>query len=121
VTIFTCGSEVALALEVDGLLTGLDIKIVSLPCWELFFEQPADYREEVLASPAALRVSLEAGTTLGWERFTGLSGLNIGVDRFGWSAPGEEVAAAAGLQAEQVAGRIKAALAIPDSRRSAKS
>ncbi|MCH7852541.1 MAG: transketolase [Candidatus Marinimicrobia bacterium] len=116
VTIFACGSEVALALEVDGLLAGIDIKIVSLPCWELFFEQPEDYREAVLASPAGLRVSLEAGATLGWERFTGRRGLNIGVDRFGWSAPGKEVAAAAGFQAEQVAKRIKAALAESDAR-----
>ncbi len=121
VTIFTCGSEVALALEVDGLLAGLDMKVVSLPCWELFFEQPEDYRAQVLSATSGLRVSLEAGTTLGWERFTGRSGLNIGVDRFGWSAPGEAVAAAAGLQAEQVAKRIKAALAGPDTSRSASS
>ncbi|MCH7938989.1 MAG: hypothetical protein IID13_04505, partial [Candidatus Marinimicrobia bacterium] len=61
-------------------------------------------------------VALEAGATLGWERFTGRWGLNIGVDRFGWSAPGKEVAAAAGFQAEQVAKRIKAALAESDAR-----
>ncbi len=121
VTIFTCGSEVALALKVDGLLADLDIKVVSLPCWELFFEQPEDYRATVLEGDSGLRVSLEAGTTLGWERFTGRWGLNIGVDRFGWSAPGEAVATAAGLQAEQVAKRIKAALVSPDTRRTASS
>ncbi len=110
VTIFAAGSEVALALSVSELLNDLAIRVVSLPCWELFFEQPEEYRRAVMADDGSLRVSLEAGTTLGWERFTGFNGLNFGIDRFGASGPGEEVGAEVGLTREQVAACICKAL-----------
>lgn len=111
VTIFAAGSEVALALSVSEILGDLAVRIVSLPCWELFFEQPQEYRQVVMVDDGGLRVSLEAGTTLGWERFTGLDGLNLGIDRFGASAPGEVIAAEVGLTAQRVAERIRQALA----------
>ncbi|MBA7604498.1 MAG: transketolase [Calditrichaeota bacterium] len=110
VTIFAAGSEVALALSVSELLNDLAVRIVSLPCWELFFEQPEEYQRAVTADDGSLRVSLEAGTTLGWERFTGLRGLNFGINRFGASGPAKDVRAELGLTDRQVAGRIREAL-----------
>jgi transketolase len=107
VTIFATGSEVSLAMAVCDLLDDLAIRIVSLPCWELFFEQPEAYRRGILADDGGLRVSLEAGVTQGWGQFTGLNGLCIGVDRFGASAPGKELGAEVGLTPEQVADRIQ--------------
>jgi len=110
VTIFATGSEVSLALEVDELLADLAVRIISLPCWELFFEQPQAYQRRLLEDKAGLRVSLEAGATVGWERFTGRRGLTIGVDRFGASGPGEKVAALMGLGAQEVSDRIRTVL-----------
>ncbi|UCD39106.1 MAG: transketolase [Fidelibacterota bacterium] len=110
VTIFAAGSEVSLALAVCELLDGLAVRIVSLPCWELFLEQSPDYQRKILGFDGSLRVSLEAGTTLGWEHFTGHDGLNIGVDRFGASGPAKELAAEVGLTDQQVADRIRKAL-----------
>jgi len=110
VTIFAAGSEVALALSVSELLEDLAVRVVSLPCWELFFEQPEEYRQAVMVDDGSLRVSLEAGTTLGWERFTGSGGLNFGIDRFGASGPGKVVSVEVGMTDQQVAGRIREAL-----------
>jgi len=106
VTIFATGSEVSLAFEVVELLEDLAVRIISLPCWELFFEQPQAYQHRLLEGKTGLRVSLEAGVTAGWERFTGRSGLTIGVDRFGASGPGGKVAALVGLGAQEVSNRI---------------
>ena len=83
------GSEVQLALDVADALEGQGIgaDVVSMPCWSLFDAQDAAYRADILPR-GALLVSIEAGATFGWERYTGRSGLNIGLDRFGASAPG---------------------------------
>ncbi|MCK4577389.1 MAG: transketolase, partial [Candidatus Marinimicrobia bacterium] len=106
VTIFAAGSEVSLALEVCDLLTDTAIRVISAPCWELFFEQPVDYQESILDSGNALAVSIEAGATAGWERFTGNQGLNIGIDCFGASAPGDTVARQLGLDPAAISARI---------------
>lgn len=85
------GSEVSLAvaarlqLEADGVPT----RVVSMPSWELFEAQDADYREAVLPAAITARVSIEAGSTFGWQRYIGCRGASIGIDRFGASAPGE--------------------------------
>ena len=91
------GSEVSLAFAAAESLDseGVGVRVVSLPCWELFEAQDSGYRESVL--PAGVpRVAVEAGATLGWERYVG-NGPVVGVDRFGASAPGPEVAARLGL------------------------
>ncbi|UCH09328.1 MAG: transketolase [Fidelibacterota bacterium] len=111
VTLFATGSEVSLAMAASELLRDLAVRIVSLPCWELFFEQPEAYRCGILTDDGSLRVSLEAGVTQGWGQFTGLNGLSIGVDRFGASAPGKELGAKVGLTPELVADRIQRTLA----------
>ena len=104
------GSEVAVALAAADLLAAEDcsVRVVSLPCWELFAAQDAAWRESVVP-PGLPRVAVEAGVTLGWERFVG-AGPVVGVDRFGASAPGPEVAAHLGLTAEAVADAVRSAV-----------
>ena len=83
------GSEIHLALEAGDLLRhdGIHARVVSLPSWELFDAQSAEYRETVLPSDIKARVSIEAATSLGWERYVGLEGVAIGISHFGASAP----------------------------------
>jgi transketolase len=111
VVLLATGSEVALALDVAESLEGQGIgaDVVSMPCWELFDAQDAAYRGGLLPGDALL-VSIEAGTTLGWERHTGRSGLNIGLDRFGASAPAADLFKHFGFTAEAIVPRILAAL-----------
>ncbi len=105
VILISSGSEVHIAHEAYHTLAseGVNVRLVSLPCWELFADQPADYRESVLPSSVTRRVSIEAGVTLGWERFVGSAGVSIGIDRFGASAPYERIYAEYGLTAQAVA------------------
>jgi transketolase len=77
--------------------------VVSLPSWELFEEQSQDYRESVIPPELEARVTVEAGATLGWERYAGLRGATIGLDRFGASAPGKVALENLGFTAERVA------------------
>lgn len=87
------GSEVHIALEAGRILQekGIPARVVSLPSWELFDAQPEEYRNQILPREMRARISIEAGTPLGWERYTGLDGLAMGVPRFGSSAPGRIV------------------------------
>ena len=98
------GSEVELCVKAQARLKELDIRtrVVSLPSWKLFAEQKSGYRQQVLPAGVRKRVTVEAGATLGWERFAGEEGTMIGIDRFGASAPGEEVMKHFGFTAEQV-------------------
>ena len=84
------GSEVSLALEAHRQLAdeGIRSRVVSMPCWELFDEQPQTYRDTVLPPTVRARVSIEAAAPFGWERYVGLEGAIIGVADFGASAPG---------------------------------
>ena len=81
-----------------------------MPCWSRFDAQDAAYRADILGGAGVLRVSIEAGTTLGWERYTGLDGLRIGLDRFGASAPAEDLFKRFGFSAEAIVPQIVAAL-----------
>ena len=76
--------------------------VVSLPCWELFSEQDDAYKEAVLPKAVRARVAIEAGVTLGWERWVGTDGVIIGIDRFGASAPYERIYQEYGLTPEAV-------------------
>lgn len=108
VVLLATGSEVSLALKAAEELAaqGIEASVVSMPSWELFEEQDNEYRESVLACGVP-RVSIEAGTTLGWHRYVGLEGDAIGLDRFGASAPGDEVMEKLGLNVENVVCRVK--------------
>ena len=88
VVLIATGSEVALATEVADTLEnmGIGADVVSMPCTDLFDAKDAAYRADILPADA-LKVSIEAGTSFGWERYTGTDGINIGIDRFGASAP----------------------------------
>jgi transketolase len=102
------GSEVELCVKAQARLRSLDIhaRVVSLPSWKLFAEQESAYREQVLPGAVRKRVTVEAGATLGWERFAGEEGTIIGIDRFGASAPGEETMKRFGFTAERVTAAV---------------
>ena len=88
--LMAAGSEVALALEAKKALhaQGQDVRVVSMPSWDIFEEQTSDYKESILPKAVLKRVAIEAGSTLGWHKYTGLAGSVIGIDTFGASAPG---------------------------------
>lgn len=106
------GSEVSLALEAGALLSeqGIAVRIVSLPSWNLFDTQDREYQESVLPPAITKRLAIEAGTTLGWERYVGGDGDVIGIVGFGASAPHQALAEHFGLTPEAVAERAKALL-----------
>ena len=93
VILIATGSEVSLALEAHERLAdeGIRSRVVSMPCWELFDAQPQSYRDAVLPPSVRARVSIEAASPFGWERYVGLEGAIIGVTDFGASAPGPVV------------------------------
>ncbi|KAL6851510.1 hypothetical protein ACP4OV_020443 [Aristida adscensionis] len=84
------------------------VRVVSLVCWELFEEQPEEYKESVLPSEVTSRISIEAGVTFGWEKYIGQKGKAIGVDRFGSSAPAGKLYKELGLTVENVVATAKA-------------
>ena len=110
--IIASGSEVGVALDAREALAadGIGTRVVSLPSWRLFGDQPAGYRDEVLP-PGAPRVSVEAGSTMGWGRWVGDDGTAIGIDRFGASAPSPEMYRRYGITAAAVGDAVRAALA----------
>jgi transketolase len=99
------GSEVHIALEAQAMLADENIgaRVVSMPSWELFDAQPAEYRESVLPADITARVSVEAGVKKGWERYVGPDGIIIGLDHFGASAPYQALYQNFGITAEAVA------------------
>ena len=122
IVLLATGSEVGLAYEAARSMDA-NVRVVSMPCWELFAEQPQDYRDEVIPPDVGARLSVEAGISLGWERWIGDAGASVAVDRFGASAPGDEVLERLGFTAENVAARaVGAARArfLEQARRSAR-
>ena len=103
------GSEVHLALAVaDKLMAqGIDSDVVSMPCTALFDAQDAAYKADLLPANV-MKVSIEAGTTFGWERYTGLDGMRFGIDSFGASAPIDDLYAHFGLTVDAIAPKIMA-------------
>ncbi len=107
VTLLATGSEVHIALEAAETLgaEGISAAVASLPCWELFESQDDAYLREVLGH--APRVSIEAASTLGWDRMVGAKGLKIGLDRFGASAPDTALAEEFGFTGAAIAARVR--------------
>jgi transketolase len=101
------GSEVSLCVEVAKLLDGVAVRVVSMPSFSRFRGQERDYRDSVLPPPVRKRMSVEAGSTLGWYRWVGDEGESVGLDHFGASAPAEEIAEHFGLTPEAVAARAR--------------
>jgi len=106
------GSEVHIALEAAEKLAEekINIRVVSMPCWSLFDEQPEEYRRQILPPEVRARVAVEAGSRLGWERYVGLDGVIIGMDGFGASAPANELSTKFGITANAVYSSVKALL-----------
>ena len=104
--IFTTGSELHLALSIAEEINH-NIKIVNIPCWELFEKQSENYKNDILTNGCKKRISIEAGTTLGWGKFVGKDGLKIGVDNFGLSAPGTDVAQHFNFTKENIKNKIE--------------
>jgi transketolase len=104
------GSEVAMAMSARSLLSqeGIRVRVVSLPCWRLFEEQDAVYRESVLPASVTARVSVEAAATLGWDRYVGPGGVIIGMGSFGASAPIKDVQKHFGFTPENIAQTARA-------------
>ena len=99
------GSEVHLCLEAGRRLAvgGRRVRVVSMPSWDLFEAQPASYRDAVMPPGVRARLAVEAGVSMGWERYVGPGGGVIAVDRFGASAPGQVLAKEYGFTVERVA------------------
>lgn len=101
VILMATGSEVSLALEAFYILedgdSGVKVRVVSMPCWELFDAQSEAYYQSVLPDDVTARISIEAGVTLGWQKYVGLAGVTLGIDRFGASAPYQQIYEAYGL------------------------
>jgi len=102
--IIATGSELHLAVEAQKELKnkGVNVRVVSMPSWELFEKQSDDYKEQVLPIAVKKRVSVEAASTFGWERYIGLEGKAIGMVTFGISAPGNEVMKKFGFTVDNV-------------------
>ena len=113
VVVLATGSEVQIATAVAEALEAEDIgvDVISMPCWELFEAQDADYRDSLIPDDVLL-VSIEAGTTMGWHKYVGRDGLAIGIDTFGASAPDTVLFKHFGLTAEAIIPQIKAKLGI---------
>jgi len=106
ISIFASGSEVSLALDIkEELKNDFNIRVVNFGCWELFDKQSEDYRTSIIYD-SSFKVSIEAGITDGWQKYTGNKGLNIGINRFGESAPGKEVAESLGLSIPSIKEKI---------------
>ncbi len=105
VMLIATGSEVHTAQQARALLgeQGTSSRVVSLPSWELFEEQPQSYRDQVIPPSIEARVCVEAAATLGWERYAGTRGAIVGLERFGASAPGPTVLEQLGFSPRHVA------------------
>ena len=113
VILMASGTELSIIVEAGAKLeaAGRSVRLVSFPSWELFKEQSEEYRQEVLPPDLRARVALEAASPMGWERWVGDLGAIIGIDRFGASAPYEEIYRNLGLTAEHVAEQAEHLLA----------
>lgn len=107
------GSEVHPAVEAYEKLRaeGIGARVISMPSWEFFDRQPENYRREVLPPDITARLSIEAGSTLGWHRYIGRKGMALGIDHFGGSAPGKVLLRQFGFTAENILGKVKILLA----------
>jgi transketolase len=111
VTLMATGSEVEVAFKARDLLAaeGIAARVVSMPCWELFEQQSATYRESVLG-PGTVKVAIEAGLRFGWDRYIGRDGEFVGMSGFGASGPAKEVYKHFAITAEHAAEAAKSAL-----------
>ncbi len=110
--IVATGSEVAVAVECANILinSGIKVRVVSMPSWELFEEQSKEYKDSVMLPNVQARVTVEAGTTLGWERYAKDKGEIIGIKSFGLSAPHQQLTKKFGFTPEKLVQAVKTSL-----------
>lgn len=110
VTLISTGSEVPIAVDTQKLLeaNGIPTAVVSMPITELFDQQSKEYKQSVLGK--GMRVSIEAGATYGWHKYTGYDGMNFGIDTFGSSAKNTDAYIHFGFVAEKIAPQIEEGL-----------
>ncbi|MBS0648572.1 MAG: transketolase [Verrucomicrobia bacterium] len=108
-TLFATGSEVALAIDVATALEkqGKSVRVVSMPCWELFWKQDEAYRESVVGGNLGKRVSIEAGVSFGWHQWIGHEGIAISMETFGESAPQAELASEFGFTVDAILAKLR--------------
>ena len=104
------GSEVSLAMEAASLMTDKKIRVISMPCMEIFEQQSFEYKNSLMPKRGCLRVTIEAGITNGWEKYAGYNGLSIGLDLYGASAPGVELANEFGFTPRKIEERVRSHL-----------
>ena len=107
IILLATGSEVSLAVEVANKLEGKKVRVISMPCWEIFNLQSDEYKKELIPERGNLKVSIEAGITSGWGKYIGSNGLAIGIDHFGSSAPASDLVNEFGFTADQVIKKIE--------------
>ena len=102
------GSELSLVMEVSEALErlGKKVRVISIPCWSLFEQESASYRESILGGDAIRRVSIEAGVGLGWQKWVGPEGTIISIETFGASAPQSDLAEEFGFTVESILERL---------------
>lgn len=110
--IIATGSEVQLAVKAQAALAeeGIEVRVISLPSWDLFEKQDKAYRDSVILPDVKARLAVEMAQTFGWERYTGDQGDILGITTFGASAPGDTVIKEYGFTVENVVSRVKALL-----------
>jgi transketolase len=110
--LISTGAEVPTTLHAGQMLAadGVSVRVVSMPCFELFEEQSSEYRDEVLPPASTARLAVEPGSTISWWKWVGLDGDVLGLDRFGASAPGSVVLEHLGFTDENIATRARALL-----------
>jgi len=115
--VIATGSEVALALQAQSRLaeSGVAVRVVSMPSWALFAEQDQQYRDTVLPPDIHARVTVEAASPFGWERYAGDRGRIIAMTGFGASGPSDEVRAHFGFTADRVVDAVRDVLAVADA------
>ena len=119
IILIATGSEVSLALaaQIELEQKGMMTRVVSMPCWEFFEAQPEHYRNLVLPPEVTCRLSIELGTSFGWERWVGPHGASLSVDHFGTSAPGEKILEAYGFTAPMITHFAERLLRHPEAAR----
>jgi transketolase len=107
-TLFSTGSELSLALDTADALEklGKHVRVISMPCWELFEKQPEEYKKGVIGGDLGVRVSIEAATDFGWHKYIGREGIAICMESFGHSAPASELAQEFGFTVESIMERL---------------
>jgi transketolase len=112
IILIATGAEVPLTLEAGKALAaqGARVRVVSMPCMDLFEEQSQEYRDEVLPAAVRTRLAVEPGATISWGKWVGLDGDVLGLDRFGASAPGSIVLKELGFTVENILARASALL-----------